>query len=629
MPQMSIDQAMQIAVAQHRAGKLRESALICQQVLTAQPKHLPALHLLGVICGQAGQLDKATQLLRHAISLAPQEARLHFDLAFFVRRQGKVEESIAGYRRAIALKPDFAEAHSNLGIVLRSAGRLEESITSHRTALALQPGLPQAHCNLGAALRLNGQIDEAIAAYRRALELSPDFAEAHSNLGNALADIAQADEAIGCFRQALKLNPRSARVHDNLLMAMHCQSPLDPQAILTESQAWNQQHAEPLKQSILPHANDRNPDRRLRIGYVSPDFREHPVGRFMLPLLSSHDRAAFEIFCYSDATASDEMTRKLSPCADVWRNTAGQPIADLVRADRIDILVDLAGHTLNNRLLDFARKPAPVQITVLGYPGTTGLATMDYRLTDVHADPPDQPETYCTEELIRLPRTAWCFSPPQPDISPRQPPAISAGHVTFGSFNNLSKMNAPLMRMWASILGAAPGSRLLLKARAFNSSAVQDRIRRMATTAGIEPERIELCGWMSPADHWAAFSRIDIALDSYPYHGTTTTCEAIWMGVPVITRAGNCHVSRVGVSLLSNIGAPEWIAQSDGDYLRIAVELANDLPRLAELGSTLRPRIESSPLMDARGFARDIEDAYRAVWRRWSQKVLASPAAGE
>jgi protein O-GlcNAc transferase len=398
---------------------------------------------------------------------------------------------------------------------------------------------------------------------------------------------------------------------------------------LTESQNWHRQHAEPLAQLIAPHANDPNPDRRLRIGYISPDFRDHPVGRFMLPLLKSHDHREFEIFCYGDGAAPDEMTAKLQTCADIWRHTAGQTHADLIRQDRIDILVDLAGHTLNNRLLVFAQKPSPVQITYLGYPGTTGLAAMDYRLTDVNADPPGETESFCTEELIRLPRTAWCFSALDENPAIADPPAVRAGHVTFGSFNNLAKLNPPLLQLWAKILQSIPNSRLLLKAKALNSKSVQDRLRESASTAGIPADRLDLCGWLSPVDHLARYSRIDIALDTYPYHGTTTTCEALWMGVPVITLAGSVHLSRVGVSLLSNAGLPELIAQSPEDYVSIATELAGDLPRLADLRRTLRQRMETSPLMDAAQFARDVESAYRAVWRRWCQKRLASPVAGD
>ena len=371
---------------------------------------------------------------------------------------------------------------------------------------------------------------------------------------------------------------------------------MDARSISEEARRWNQQHADPLKHLIKPHDNDRTPDRRLRIGYVSPDFLEHPVGRFMLPLLSGHDRKNYEIFAYASMFAADDMTLQLRSQADRWQSIAGlsdEKAAELIRRDGIDILVDLTGHTANNRLLLFARKPAPVQVTYLGYPATTGLDAIDYRLTDVYADPPQLAEKASleySEELVRLSTTAWCIHLPQ-DPSPNIRPQ---GPVNFGCFNNFAKVNPPLLKLWASILKASPGSRLLLKCSGLQSEDTRERLRQLFHDEGVNSERLELISRTSSyAEHLALYHQVDIALDASPYHGTTTTCEALWLGVPVVSLAGNSHVSAVGVSLLSNVGLPDLIARSPDDYVKIAANLAADRPRLAALRSTLRSRVEA------------------------------------
>ncbi len=384
-------------------------------------------------------------------------------------------------------------------------------------------------------------------------------------------------------------------------------------------------YAEPLREFIQPHTGDRDPRRRLRIGYVSPDFKQHAVGTMALPLLACHNREEFEVSCYAQAREPDAMTERFRGHADHWRSTVGlcdEQLADLIRQDQIDILVDLAGHTAGGRLLVFARKPAPVQMTWLGYPNTTGVCTIDYRITDAHADPPGSGAALGVEQLVRLPRTNWVYQPPDNAPAPNHRPA--AGAVTFGSFNNFAKVTEPMLVLWARILHAVPGSRLLLKAQGLGSQSTRQRVWELLARERIDPARLELRGWEpGHGGHLALYNRVDIALDPFPYHGTTTTCEALWMGVPVITLAGRTHVSRVGVSLLRNMGLEELIAASPENYVALAVELANDLPRLSRLHSTLRKRMEQSPLTDAPSFAREVEAVYRRVWREW----CAGPSA--
>jgi predicted O-linked N-acetylglucosamine transferase (SPINDLY family) len=510
-----------------------------------------------------------------------------FDLATRHHREGRFREAERLYRKIIAVDSGFFKAHCNLGLALEAQGRQDEAIAAHRAATAIHPNLSEAHNNLGTALKEHGELDEAIAAYRRAISLRTDSSEAHSNL----------------------------------LFTLHYHPGYDPQAVFQEHRLWDQQHAEPLKKFIQPHPNVRDPERRLRIGYVSADFWEHPVGRFLLPLLQHHDHRRFEIFCYSNSPRSDGITARLRSYADTWRLVLGrndEEVAGQIRADAIDILIDLSGHTAGNRLLVFARKPAPIQVSYLGYPGTTGLSAIDYRLTDLLADPADLTDRFYSERLYRLPRSNWCFAPPEntPPIQP--PPVLSAGHVTFGSFNNFAKVTDSMLGTWAEILRRVPHSRLLLKAKSLGAQSVRRRVESKFSALGIEPGRLELRDWQFDlASHLTQYGEMDIALDTFPYDGTTTTCDALWMGVPVVTLAGQTHVSRVGLSLLSNVGLPETIAATAEGYIDAAVALAGDHDRLKRLRAGLREQMKASPLMDAGGFARDVESAYREMWRAW------------
>jgi protein O-GlcNAc transferase len=692
MTQGSIDQAMQLAIQHHQAGRLPQAEQIYRDVLIRQPNHDMALHLLSVITAQAGQLDTAIELIRRAIAAKPASAMYHNNLAYMLRNRGLFDESIAASRQAILLQPNYAEAYNNLGNALRDKGDLDEAIAACRHALKIKPDFAEAHNNLGNALRDKQQLDEAIAAYRQAarfkpnlaeahsnlantlldkgmldegilayhhalrlkpndaklynnlgralckkgqfdeaitncrqaLKLKPDFAEAYNNLAVILKDMGEIDEAIAASRQAVALQPDSELYHGNLLLILHYSERSDSQTLLAESLQWGIRHADPLNRSVTPHVNDRSPDRRLRIGYVSADFREHPVCRFFLPLLIAHDHHQVETFCYANVARPDTITQRVRSLAHQWRNVAGlsdQQMAEQIRADQIDILIDLSGHTGGNRLLVFARKPAPVQVTWLGYPDTTGIAAMDYRLTDALADPPEPGKSLASEHLIRLSPTAWCYQGPDENIPLDDREIDHSTPLVFGSFNNFSKVTRPMLELWAEILRSTPNSRLFIKANALGCSAVQQRVRQILHACGVGSDRIDLQGWRNSCeDHLASYRQMHIALDSFPYHGTTTTCEALWMGIPVVTLAGTTHMSRVGVSLLSNIGLQELIADTPQQYIQLAVELAKDTNRLNELRRTLRERLRHSPLMDPKRFAENIETAYRQMWRNWCAK---------
>jgi predicted O-linked N-acetylglucosamine transferase (SPINDLY family) len=493
-------------------------------------------------------------------------------------------------------------------------GRGDAAIAEFRAAIAAKPDFADAHNDLACALRDRGEMDQAVAELRQAVMLKPDYAPAHSNLGNLLKDRGELDAALAAYRQAMFIDPRWITSHQNLLYALNFHPQYDGAAILREHQAFDRLHAQPLANLARSHVNDRDPDRRLRIGYVSPDFRDHVVGRNMLPLLGAHDHERFEIACYALMQRHDAMTLRFGALADIWRDVAADSddeIAEMIRGDRIDILVDLALHMDGNRLLVFARKPAPVQVTFAGYPGTTGLAAIDYRLTDPYLDPPGINGAFYSEASIRLPGCFWCYDPLDNGLSVNELPARADGQITFGCLNSFCKVNDAVLAAWSAVMAACPDSRIVILAGA------GDHRRQVLAALGVHPARVEFVGHRARDEYLKLYHRLDLVLDTFPYNGHTTTCDALWMGVPVVSVAGKTAVGRGGLSILSNLGLAELVADSQEGYVRIAADLAHDLSRLSNLRSTLRRRMEQSPLMNAPRFARDIEAAYRRMWRTW------------
>lgn len=575
------------ALHSYRAGQPAEAEAGFRAILSREPRHGPSWHLLGLIHFGRGDHGTAVACLRRAVAADPSLAPAHNDLGAVLQLQEQGEEAVASYRRAIALVPDYTEAYYNLGCALQEQGRLAE----------------------------------AGEAYHRAIALKPDHAGALNNLGTVLLDQGRLDRAIGHYRQALAAKPDYVAAHSNLLRALNFDEAITPEALLAAHKGWAEAHAPKPATLDLSFSDEPDPERRLRVGYVSADFREHSVSYFFEALLDAHDPAAVEVFCYAEVRRPDAMTARLQAKAEHWLSILGlndAAAAERIRRDRIDILIDLGGHTANNRLGIFARKPAPVQATWCGYPNTTGLATMDYRITDARADPEGEAERWHTETLVRLPRTFLCYLPPEHAGPVTRLPARQTGTVTFGSFNSLPKATPEVVRLWARILQKVPNSRLLLKALQLRDAGVRTQVIERFVAAGVEKERIEPVSWSAVArDHLALYGRVDVALDPFPYNGTTTTCEALWMGVPVVTLRGDRHAGRVGTSLLTAVGLPELIADTPEAYVDLAVELARDLDRLASLRATLRERVRASALCDAAGFARDMETAYRAMWRRW------------
>jgi predicted O-linked N-acetylglucosamine transferase (SPINDLY family) len=604
------------------SGRTAEARDLYLRLLQRDDRDVETLTNLGIIEGMRGDLASAVAHLRRAAEIAPNSPDVHFNLGNAVKLRGNLADAVACYRRAAALRPE-ARILNNLANTLKSLGQVGDAIGVYERLMRLAPEDATAHYNFGSALREAGELDRAIEVYRKAIALRPEFALAWNNLGIVFLDQSRFDEAADCYRTAVQLDPNNYLAHSNLLRCFHYRS-VDSAEILGAYREWEARHA-PAELRVTRYDNDPDPERVLRIGYVSPDLHTHSVAYFFEPLLARHDRSRLESYCYSDVLCPDATTKRLESLATAWRTVrelSDDQVFEYIRRDRIDILVDLTGHAGHHRLRVFGRRPAPVQVSYLGYPGTTGLSAIDYRITDAWADPPGGSEAFHSETLVHLPHGFLCYRPPAdaPAVDPL--PAAGAGHVTFGSFNNAAKINPQLISWWAEILRAVPRSRLLLKNKVLRDVGVGGRIRGVFCDAGIAPDRVEL---LAHADttraHLDTYNRIDVALDTYPYCGTTTTCEAMWMGVPVITLVGDTHISRVGFSLLSQVGLTELAATRPQEYVQAAVALAGDQTRVVGLRAGMRARLRQSPLCDEHRHAAEIESVYRDIWRRWCLRL--------
>lgn len=575
---------MQTAIRHHQAGQLPQAEVLYRQVLQAEPSNADALHLLGLIAYQSGGNGAAVELIGRAVAL-----------------NGKV--------------PDY---HNNLGLALHALGRLEEAVASYREALALNPRFAEAYNNLGTTLQQQDHLDEAITNYRHAVELKPDYVHARSNLAGALMTYGLAGEAIEEFREAIAVGSRYPEAHGNFLMCLNYDPACSPETMRREALHWAALYA-PVELAMAPIANVVDPERGLRVGYVSADFRSHPIGYFIEAVLAGHDKSWVEVFCYANQRENDDLTERLRRNADHLRDIAGlsdEAVAALIRRDGIDILIDLSGHTCGNRLLVFARKPAPIQATWIGYFATTGLRAMDYIIGDRFVLPPGE-ERHYVEKPLRLPDGYLCFTPPALPVDVAPLPALAAGRLTFGSFNNISKINAAVVALWARILHSVPNSRLLLKTQTLGSPVMRERCLAQFAEHGVAEAQLAFAGFSPRAEGLAAYNEVDIGLDPFPYNGGTTTADALWMGVPVITLKGDRFAGHIAESVLTSAGLPDWVAASPEEYVEMAIQWASDLPRLAALRAGLRQQTVASPLCDGARFTRKLELAYRDIWRTW------------
>jgi predicted O-linked N-acetylglucosamine transferase (SPINDLY family) len=613
------DVSVASALREHQHGNYQEAEALYRSVLLREPDDFNALHLLGMLLHQLGRQEESLGLLRQSVAIAPEVAHFHSNIASVLGKLKRPEEALHHLREARRLKPALPEAHNNFGVTLEALERYEEAATAYREALRLRPEYAECHNNLGNTLRKQGFIEEAIAAHERAIALKPNFGEAHGCLGSAYSELGRVEESIAAHRRCVALRPGSAQAHSDLLFTLMYSPDLSPREVFEEHVGWGERHARPFYPAEPRYENDRDPDRRLRIGYVSPDFRSHPVSRFLEPILRHHDRERFETYCYSDVARPDAVTIRLRQHASAWRETAalddGQ-LAELIRHDRIDILVDLSGHMGGNRLLVFARKPAPVQITYLGYPNTTGVRTIDYRISDSRHDPEGENDDLHVEKLLRIGECCWCYQPDEDSPPVNELPCLTSGRFTFCCLNKLVKITPPMIRLWSRILDAVPDSRLMVLVRR-PERAVYELFERN----GIAEDRLVLCPRVPRQQYLRLYHQVDLALDTFPYNGHTTTCDALWMGVPTVTLAGRTHVSRAGLSVLSAVGLGDFVCYSCEEYLERAIAPAHAHTELAVLRVGLRSRVRRTPLMQSQPVVQQFERAIQQVCKQATRRI--------
>ena len=526
--------------------------------------------------------------------------------------------------------PGRTDALFMLAVLFTKTGRAKEAERFYKEVLKHRRH-PLVLFELANICRDTGRLSQAVRYQQQAVELSPDSPELRTTLGEYLIRMGRTREGIDLLRKAVETSPDKVN-HSKYLWHLHQTADIDRDVLFEEHKRWARIHA-PAELARVSHDNTIDPDRRLRIGYISPDFCGHSVSYFFEPILEAHDAEAVEVYGYGDVSCPDQVTEELKVKFGHYRNICGlrdQEVAKMIEQDKIDILVDLAGHTSGNRLGVMARKPAPVQVTYLGFPDTTGMGQIDYRLTDETADPPDA-QRFHTEKLVFLPGGFLCYKPPGFAPPVNSLPAIEKGCFTFGSFNNNCKIQPDMMRLWAEILKRRESSRLLLKFGGGDDPAVRDHYLREFESFGISRERVDICGRKPTIEHFRMYGRVDMALDTYPYNGTTTTCEAMWMGVPTLSLAGKAHASRVGLSILSRVGLSDFAASTPAEYVEKAVAFSGELDNLAKIRASLRSMMFNSPLCDKKRFTKNLEAAYRAMWRQWcdgSQMEVGQTVSG-
>jgi predicted O-linked N-acetylglucosamine transferase (SPINDLY family) len=618
-----------LARAYYKNEEYEKAIQTAQKVLSIQPDTFAALLDLGLVYLVQRKFQEAESFLQRALQIDPKSAEAYNNLGVLHRETRDHARAIEFHQKAIALKPNYFEAYHNLGNVLKDHGPRDQAIRCYLQALAIEPDHVEIRCSLGYAWREGGQLDEALLCYKKALEIDPENPKATAGLAGVYQDAGLLEQAIPLYRKAIELDEGCADPHVGLLYALMYFGTADQ--VAAEHKRWAEIYANPLIEHSKPFTNDPDPNRRLRIGYSSGDFRRHSVNHFMQPVYENHDKNAFDVYCYSNVAKPDAITEHLKTCVTAWRdvfNLSDEKIAEMVRDDQIDILIDVAGHSAFNRLLMLARKPAPVQVTHQGYAATTGLTAIDYRITDLLSDPPGVNDSHCSEKLIQLPQTAWVYRPP-PDATDVAPlPALTTGTITFGSQNYLGKLTDTILECWMRVLREVPDSRLIIKSKGATSTLFSERIAGFRERHQIATERVQLIDFVPQNEHYQHFGKLDISLDSYPYSGTTTTCESLWMGVPVVTLYGNGHLSRVGLSLMTSMGLPELAAGNADDFVTAAKNLASDIPRLAALRAGMRQRMQQSPLGDGPGLARNLESIYRSIWRTWCKQQTSPVISG-
>ena len=634
-----------LGAIEHQEGNSSKAEQLIRKSIKLDPTMFQAYNNLGVILLELDKPDQAISNYLKLIKLKPNYADAHCNLGAVYDAQKEYGKAIDSLKNAIKLNPNYVNAYNTLGVIYRKLDKLDDSISCLSKVIKLEPNFAEAHNNLANALFDKRNYKAAISSYQSAIEYKPNYAEAYSNLGRSYKKAEQFEKAVKPFEQALALQPQNTTFLTNFAFLYHdiCMSEravefykkiiqIDPNEVgnLIQMNCFSEFDQAELYQSHLDWGNDlisKLPSPQIkhkklstsqtgpiRIGYVSPDFREHSVSYFFEPLIANHDKEKFEIYCYYNNTESDHVTQKIQSHCDHWRPIYTLEDAEVVKKikkDKIDILVDLSGHTDKNRLPVFAYKPAPIQVSWLGYPNTTGLRTIDYRITDEQCDPESENGSFHCEKLIRLPHGFLCFKGDESIKYEENPPVLTNNYITFGSFNNFTKVTVEVLELWSKILLAIPTSRLLMKASQLANDMTKQNVISILNSKGVQTERVTLLGRVNSYDeHLKLYSKVDIALDPFPYNGTTTTIEALWMGVPTLTYKGVHHISRVGTSIMCRAGLDNFVASDKTDFLNKAIILSSDTQYLNNLRSSIRERMVQSDLCNAKQFTQDMEHCF-------------------
>jgi protein O-GlcNAc transferase len=616
-----------MGAAFHLLGQLDEAMTCYRHALECNPDFVEPHVNLGSILKDLGRLDEALACYRKATAIKPAHFEAQYSLGTVLRNLKRFEDAVVCFQAALQIKPDHAETHNIMGCTLLDLGQRDGAVACYRKALHSNPDYAEAHFNLGTVLNELQQLDDAMTSLQLASQIRPDYAEAHSNLANVLTDLGRFDDAIASYRRTLEIKPDFFEAYSNFLFAYNYLPNHPPAILLEEARHFGNMVAQRAR-PYTEWSNVRDPDRRLRIGLVSGDFRNHPVGFFfdgILKALASNTASRMELIAYTNFPHSDNLTERIKTSFHGWHSVVGlsdENLAHRIRDDGIDILIDLSGHTAHNRLPMFAWKPAPVQVSWLGYFATTGVTAIDYLIADPWSLPASE-EVQFIEKIWRLPESRFSFTPPDATVDVSPLPSLANGYVTFACFNNLSKINDAVVALWARVLHAVPESRLFLKSLQLADATVRQGVLARFSAHGINEARMHLEGFSDRADYLRTYRKVDIALDPFPYTGGATSAESLWMGVPVLTLSGERFISRQGVGLLTNAGLTDWIAVDVDDYVARAVRHTEDLQRLATLRRQLRQQVLHSPVFDAARFVRHFETALRGMWTAWCSQRQA------
>ncbi|MBF0194730.1 MAG: tetratricopeptide repeat protein [Magnetococcales bacterium] len=611
---------LQLGISAHRAGNIAEAIDWYNKVLVIDSVNTAALCNLGAALQQQGKLEEAVVAYNKAINLKPEFEEAHSNLGNTLIELGRVKEGIVCYQKAISINPSYASAHNNLGEVRYKQNRLDDAVLSFKTAINFKPTMAEAHLNLGIVFNKQGLLDKAIASYKNAIDIKPDYAEAYNNIGLVLQEQSKYEDAIANYKKALEIKEDYSEAHSNMIFCVDLIPDISSDLYHTERKRWNTQHAMPLRKFWPYFKNIADPDKVLRIGYVNADFKHHSASHIFGPVLLNHDANNFEIYCYAGNSVEDDMTQQYKDVATGWVSTIKMDdtaLAAKIHSDQIDILVDTAGQTQGNRLMAFARKPAPIQITAWGYPHGTAMEAMDYLFADPIFIPKKERKNY-SEEIIDL-SCVIHLNPyiSYPDVA--EPPVLKNGYITFGAFNRLEKNSQEVYLLWIELLKRLPDAKLFIKTLKLESQERKEEVENFFIANGIDKSRLMLMGRTTHKEHLKIHNRVDIMLDPFPHNGGMTTLESVRMGVPVLTceKITRCPTSA---SILHVMGMDEWRAEFKEDFLTKAVEFAADTNRLKTLRAQMRSRFDSSVLGDPKLYTNEIEAIYRKLWKIWCAK---------